>query len=64
MDETTEPSDAPADPFAAALEAVTGQMARRFAVRVDRLMAQVSDLAELEAQLAELTGELGEEAGS
>lgn len=42
------------DPLGSALEAVTGDMARRFSVRVDRLMAQVADLTELDRQIEEL----------
>lgn len=44
----------PDDPLGSALEAVTGDMARRFSVRVDRLMAQVADLTELDRQIEEL----------
>jgi len=51
----TPPTDTPStDPLGAALEAVTGNMARRFSVRVDRLLAQVADLTELERQIEEL----------
>lgn len=42
------------DPLGAALQAVTGNMARRFSVRVDRLLSQVADLTELERQIEEL----------
>lgn len=42
------------DPLGTALEAVTSNMARRFSVRVDRLLAQVADLTELERQIEEL----------
>lgn len=42
------------DPLGAALEAVTGKMARRMNVRVDRLLSQVADLTELERQIEEL----------
>lgn len=48
------PRDPAEDPLGAALEAVTGNMARRFSVRVDRLVAQVADLTELERQIEEL----------
>jgi hypothetical protein len=54
---STEP---PEDPLGDALEAVTSRMARRLNVRVDRLLAQVADLAELEARIAALTAELEE----
>jgi len=44
----------PKEDLGAALEAVTSNMARRFSVRVDRLLAQVADLTELDQQIAEL----------
>lgn len=44
----------PDDSLGSALEAVTGNMARRFSVRVDRLLAQVADLTELDRQIEEL----------
>lgn len=46
--------DPAGDPLGAALEAVTSNMARRFSVRVDRLLSQVADLTELERQIEEL----------
>lgn len=48
------PRDPENDPLGAALEAVTSNMARRFSVRVDRLLSQVADLTELERQIEEL----------
>lgn len=44
----------PQEDLGAALEAVTSRMARRFSVRVDRLLAQVADLTELDRQIEEL----------
>lgn len=62
--ENPTPEQPEGDALGAALEAVTGRMARRYAVRVDRLLAQVADLADLEAQIAALSAELGEAAES
>lgn len=60
-DQTSPPSDTL---LGAALESVTGDFARRFTVRIDRLLSQISDLTDLEQQLAELQADLAVEPSS
>lgn len=55
MDDQTE------NQLGAALESVTGDFARRFTVRIDRLLAQIADLTDLEQQIAELQADLAAE---